>query len=857
MEAMFLTLLNMSLTASYLVAVVLLLRLVLRRAPRGLLCLLWAMVGIRLVLPFSPESILSLIPRRTVISEQVLLTPAPSLSVPIEATPALPSTAPTLPSVLPQSAPVAKASLTLGEIAAVVWLLGAAALASYALISYILIARRVRESTPRPDGSRLCDRIATPFILGVVRPRIYLPATLSEQDTVYVLAHERAHLRRLDHWWKPLGFAILIMHWFNPVLWIAYLLLCRDIELACDERVIRDMGAGCKQPYSEALLRCSIDSSRVTRARIAACPLAFGEVSVKQRIRSVLHYKKPTLWILLALAVALSVTAICFLTDPVQDDEQPDEPPAEEQAPTPEDTVTLSDTARYFTTTELAWIDATSSILAYPSSAMGVTYAIDGDTLYLVGQDDITPLGILRDMNLNEDNFDDRMIGNIREFTYTSGGKEVTGTAGTPPDPIQTTNGLMTPAQLRASVKNAYTCTLIVDDHSRIELTHLLLVDETTAYLIYSDTATKRYYSMVRAIRSESKADWGGGVLAIGDSVYHNMASSFADILSDTYYRVSDDLSRLSVLREGSYTYIGAMAEIPIPEQYLNMTEAPAFWSREVDIRSVLNKSTRLFRISATETERAPTAPSHLLLTEQGDIYMVKGGGFSVYRMVQLPKDTEPEYEGLGFYALALRDGGTVLQCAQQMGNGMLLLPGELLSGEPLPEFRAGDMLYIRCDGKINASNPGQLSGVYSVSVVSAYQATYGVEAPYHVTILDVDGDGKDEKCYITKSPKRIFTGTNPTSTPIATFGIFIRDAEDSSTKYSGVFYAAEFDDFQLLKAEDGSIMLEAQLHTLSEDGLLSSQSVYYSIILGTQSGKDICLGEGEHVLYSPVGPLR
>ena len=181
----------------------------------------------------------------------------------------------------------------------------------------------------------------------------------------------------------------------------------------------------------------------------------------------------------------------------------------------------------------------------------------------------------------------------------------------------------------------------------------------------------------------------------------------------------------------------------------------------------------------------------------------------------------------------------------------------KLVSGEPLPQIHAGDMLYIRYDGLNFASNPGQIPNVYSISVVSAYQATYGVEAPYHITVLDVDGDGKDEKCYITKSPTNNRGNLSSTPQTLPTFAMFIRDAENGNTKYGGVFYAEEFDDFRFHQAEDGSIMLETQLHTLSEDGLLSSQSVYYSIILGTQSGKDICLGEGEHVLYSPVGPLR
>ena len=853
MEHLFLTLVDMSLTAAYLVLAVLLLRLLLRRAPRGWLCLLWAAVGVRLVLPFSLESVFSLIPRRTAPLPE-LLPPAdssilaPDYSSGFTAT-VEPVLTPQMPPVTAPTAPsAATLDLSLTHIAAWVWLIGMAAMLAYALFSYLRIRHMVRESAPADDGTLLCDRISSPFILGVLRPRIYLPTVLSEQDAAYVIAHERAHLRRLDHLWKPLGFLLLCVYWFNPVLWLGYVLLCRDIELACDEHVIKQLGADGKKPYSEALINCS-----VSRRTISACPLAFGEVSVKQRIRSVLNYKKPTLWILILLAVALTVTALCFLTDPVQDDEQPDEPPADTQNPnlTPENTVTLSEQAHYFTTVERAWVDTTSSYFN-PFSG-GVTFAIDGDILYTVGEWTVTPVGQLRKMTLTEDNFDHRFLGKPREFTYISNGKEITATAATPATPIKTVDGVLSPEQLRPLVKQAYTCTLLVDDHARIELSHVLIMDDTTAYLLYSDTASKRYYSITRMIRSSPERTWEGGVLAIGDSVYHNMASSFADILSDTYYRISDDLSGLSVLREGSYTYIGAMAEIPIPEQYLNITEAPAFWSREVDIRSVLNESTRLFRISATETERAPTAPSHLLLTKEGDIYMVKGGGFSVCRMVRVAPEAEPENEGIGFYALALRDGGGFIM---KRGGGLSYVANKLISGEPLPQIHAGDMLYIRYDGMNFASSPGRIPNVYSISVVSAYQATYGVEAPYHVTILDVDSDGKDEKCYITKSPTNNRGNLSSTPQALPTFAIFIRDAESNSTEYYGVFYAEEFDDFQLLKAEDGSVLLDARLYTQTEDGLMQYESVFYPVVLGKQTGKDIQIGEGDLVLYSVTGPL-
>lgn len=157
----------------------------------------------------------------------------------------------------------------------------------------------------------MCDRIDTPFILGVFRPRIYLPSNMSEQDVTYVLAHEQAHIKRHDHWWKPLGFALLTIYWFHPILWIAYVLLCRDIELACDEKVIKEMGIDIKKPYSDALINCSIP-----RRAITACPLAFGEVGVKERVKTVLNYKKPAFWIVLIAVIACVIVAVCFLTNP-------------------------------------------------------------------------------------------------------------------------------------------------------------------------------------------------------------------------------------------------------------------------------------------------------------------------------------------------------------------------------------------------------------------------------------------------------------------------------------------------------------------------------------------------------------
>ena len=200
------------------------------------------------------------------------------------------------------------------EIAGWVWLIGLGAMLLYALVSYLRLRRRVSVSLPIRDRIYLCDAISSPFILGVVKPRIYLPSGLDEVQRQNVLSHERAHLARRDHWWKPLGFALLAVYWFNPVLWLAYTLLCRDIELACDERVIRTMDESAVKTYSTVLLACSMP-----RKAVITCPLAFGEVGVKERVRNALHYKKPAFWVVAASVAVCVVVAVCFLTNPPTD----------------------------------------------------------------------------------------------------------------------------------------------------------------------------------------------------------------------------------------------------------------------------------------------------------------------------------------------------------------------------------------------------------------------------------------------------------------------------------------------------------------------------------------------------------
>ena len=314
MAAVFLKLLNLSISASWLVLAVLALRLVLRRAPKWVNVLLWGIVALRLMLPFSIESAVSLIPSaETVSPAAVQFDPAPTITSGVSVIDNAVN-----PSLSEHFSAVPTASVNplyvWTEIAGWVWLIGLGAMLLYALVSYLRLRRRVSVSLPIQDHIYLCDAISSPFILGVVKPHIYLPSGLDEVQRQNVLSHERAHLARRDHWWKPLGFALLAVYWFNPVLWLAYALLCRDIELACDERVIRTMDESAVKTYSTVLLACSMP-----RKAVITCPLAFGEIGVKERVRNALHYKKPAFWVVAASVAVCVVVAVCFLTNPPTD----------------------------------------------------------------------------------------------------------------------------------------------------------------------------------------------------------------------------------------------------------------------------------------------------------------------------------------------------------------------------------------------------------------------------------------------------------------------------------------------------------------------------------------------------------
>lgn len=325
MDALFLKLVNMGITASWLVLVILAVRLIFRKIPKWVLCLLWGMVALRLVCPFSFESSVSLIPNAEPVPQSIVYyAPIDEQvgDVNIEKDPitgeetARPGIDP-IPEIntgteqKPAAAPVQNWMQYLG----VIWLTGVAGMLMYTVISYCLLKRKVATAIPVSKGIKRSEFVDSPFVLGVVRPVIYLPLGIDEMDLNFVIAHERAHIRRKDHWWKPLGFILLSVYWFNPLLWVAYILLCRDIEAACDEKVIGDMEKDERKAYSAALLNCSI-----RRRRIAACPLAFGEVGVKERVKHVMDYKRPAFWVIVLCILLCGVIAVCLLTNPKREE---------------------------------------------------------------------------------------------------------------------------------------------------------------------------------------------------------------------------------------------------------------------------------------------------------------------------------------------------------------------------------------------------------------------------------------------------------------------------------------------------------------------------------------------------------
>ena len=330
MSELFLKIIVMSISASWLVLAVLILRLVLKKAPKWMNVLLWGIVAVRLICPFTIESPVSMIPDSVGSGKFVSEWMDDYVgNVDIHHSDSVYYDAAIGAGREPisdgeggyyvvtkhdQLGEPATIKNTVVPVLSVMWVAGITVLAFYTVISFWRLRRKVNEAVIFRENIYLSENVCSPFVLGIIKPKIYLPFKMDDQNLEHIIAHEKAHIRRKDHWWKPFGFLLLTLHWFNPLMWIAYVLLCRDIELACDEKVIKELGNEQRADYTQALVACSVN-----RRMIAACPLAFGEIGVKERVKNVLNYKKPAFWIIVVAVIACAVVTVCFATNPKQD----------------------------------------------------------------------------------------------------------------------------------------------------------------------------------------------------------------------------------------------------------------------------------------------------------------------------------------------------------------------------------------------------------------------------------------------------------------------------------------------------------------------------------------------------------
>jgi len=310
MTDLFLELVNRSISVTWLLLAVVLIRFLLKKAPKRVMIFLWAFVAIRLLCPFSIESVLSLIPSAKTVPADIMTAPTPAIHSGISflnsyVNPVMEET----------FAPALGASVNPLQvwipILALVWCVGLVGMSGYTVVGWFRLKNKVKTAVRFSGNIYRSEYVTTPFVFGIIRPKIYLPYSLSGQEQAYVIAHEQTHIRRKDHWWKLLGFCVLALYWFHPLLVLGYVLFCRDMELACDESVIRTLGREERADYSQTLLSCS-----TKQKGLAVCPVAFGEIGVKERVKHVLNYKKPAFWMILLSAVACIVVAVCFLTNP-------------------------------------------------------------------------------------------------------------------------------------------------------------------------------------------------------------------------------------------------------------------------------------------------------------------------------------------------------------------------------------------------------------------------------------------------------------------------------------------------------------------------------------------------------------
>ena len=312
MISTFIELCNRSIQAGYLMIAIILLRMIWKRVPKLLYRYLWCLVGLRLALPFTWETALSLIPKKTVIKPSVLYSKTPSVDSGIQAVNEVVNPVITQ-SFTPEIGASVNPLQVIMTLGAWIWLIGLVALLLYGVISYIRLHYKVQDAVLLKENIFQSEKVGSPFVFGFLKPRIYLPYSLEEENLTYVIAHEKMHIKNRDHLLKPIAFILLSVYWFNPIVWLAYYLFCKDLELACDEWVIWNLETADKKAYAKALVMCSTE-----RKFGSISPLAFGENAVKERIKNVLRYKNPSCWAFVGICVVVLIAVVCFMTNPVE-----------------------------------------------------------------------------------------------------------------------------------------------------------------------------------------------------------------------------------------------------------------------------------------------------------------------------------------------------------------------------------------------------------------------------------------------------------------------------------------------------------------------------------------------------------
>ena len=311
MDKLFLEILNMSITSSYVILFIIGIRFLLRKVPKIYSYLLWSVVLLRLTIPFSFQSIFSLVRINTkVIPEDIMYTQVPQINSGITVIDRVVNNSLPAPAIIASVNPM-QIWIGLGQ---TIWILGLIGLAMYSIVTTIKLSKKLKSAVRISDNIYENSIIRTPFVFGLVNPKIYLPRDLSEIEREYIIKHEQTHIERYDHITKFIAFIVLSIHWFNPLVWLSFFLMTEDMELSCDEKVIKELGNGIKKDYSNSLLSLSTG-----RRIIGGSPIAFSENSTKGRIKNVLNYKKPEFWVTIVAIIVIVAVSIGLLSNPKQE----------------------------------------------------------------------------------------------------------------------------------------------------------------------------------------------------------------------------------------------------------------------------------------------------------------------------------------------------------------------------------------------------------------------------------------------------------------------------------------------------------------------------------------------------------